>query len=274
MAEGNIGKRYTPEEAADMIMNDDLGEMDSADSLDNEATGSDPSEISSRSDNDSDPDIDFCGRQVYPDIQRGRTRGRPRTHVARGIPRVRSGPRTGDGPRTRGGLITQGGPRTRVVRRGLGNLRRGPRTRGGGSNIGVRRDKTDESVQDDPSTQSDLLLSGDDEGSENESATDVLSEKTTQSEDLEIDNSRTDLPSEMTTQPAQSVALVDKWSKNPPTLNEFPFLEADGMDIDIPENADAMFFFKLLLSDDFIEQIVQSSDAYAESVISANRPTR
>ena len=67
MAEGKIGKRYTPEEAADMIMNDDLREMDSADSLDNESTGSDPSEISSRSDNDSDPDIDFCGRQVYPD---------------------------------------------------------------------------------------------------------------------------------------------------------------------------------------------------------------
>ena len=129
-------------------------------------------------------------------------------------------------------------------------------------------------MQDGPSTQSDLLLSGDDEGSENESATDILSETTTQSEDLEIDNSRTDLPSEMTMQPAQSVALVDKWLKNPPTLNEFPFLEADGMDIDIPENADAMFFLKLLLFDDFIEQIVQSSNAYAESVISANRPTQ
>ena len=60
------------------------------------------------------------------------------------------------------------------------------------------RDKTDESVQDDPSMQSDLL-SGDDEGSENKLATDVLSETTTQSEDLEIDNSRTDLPSEKTT---------------------------------------------------------------------------
>ena len=109
MAEGKIGKRYTPEEAADMIMNDDLGEMDSANSLDNESTGSDPSKISSRSDNDSDPDIDL-------DIQCGRTRGRPRTHVTQGIPRVRSGPRTGDAQRMR------------VVRHGLGNPRRGPRT--------------------------------------------------------------------------------------------------------------------------------------------------
>ena len=83
---------------------------------------------------------------------------------------------------------------------------------------------------------------------------------------------------EMTTQPAKSVALVDKCSKNPPTLNEFPLFEPDGMDIDIPENADAMFFFKLLLSDDFIEQIVQSSNANRSAnrpnQLSANRPTR
>ena len=41
MVEGKTGKRYTPKEVAYMIMNDDLGEMDSADSLDNESTGSD-----------------------------------------------------------------------------------------------------------------------------------------------------------------------------------------------------------------------------------------
>ena len=131
----------------------------------------------------------------------------------------------------------------------------------------MHQNETHQSVHNDPSTQSDLSSSGDDEDSKNESSTDARSETTMISEDLEVDTSTTDVP-------AQSMDPFDKWSTNPPTLNEFPFLEEDRMKIGIPEKADAMFFFKQLLSDDLIEEIVQLSNAYAESVINANRPTR
>ena len=43
MVEGKLGSGIHPKKSH-MIMNDDLGEMDSADSLDNESTGSDPLE--------------------------------------------------------------------------------------------------------------------------------------------------------------------------------------------------------------------------------------
>ena len=62
-----MAKNYTAEQVADMIMNDDIGEMDSADSLDEESSSSSSNdELSSQSEVDSSSIIltEFHGRRV------------------------------------------------------------------------------------------------------------------------------------------------------------------------------------------------------------------
>ena len=62
-----MAKNYTSEQVADMIMNDDIGEIDSADSLNGESSSSSSNdELSSQSkvDSSSNTDSEFHSRQV------------------------------------------------------------------------------------------------------------------------------------------------------------------------------------------------------------------
>ena len=73
-----MAKNYTSEQVADMIMNDDIGEIDSADSLNGESSSSSSNdELSSQSkvDSSSNTDSEFHGRQVL--IEKHSVRNHP-----------------------------------------------------------------------------------------------------------------------------------------------------------------------------------------------------
>lgn len=119
----------------------------------------------------------------------------------------------------------------------------GPRTRGGsnGANISFIRESHD-------NESSDQLI--------NVSANDL----------------NVDVTQITAQQPDQS--KQDKWSNHPPALQKFVFNETEGMKIDIPQDADPMFFFQLLFTDEFVEQIVKTTNEYTKAVIASDRPTR
>ena len=81
-----MAKNYPAEQAADVIMNDDIGEMDSTDSLDEESTSStstDEPSSQSEVDSSSNADSEFHGRQVL--IEKRAVGNRPLKHAkARG----------------------------------------------------------------------------------------------------------------------------------------------------------------------------------------------
>ena len=103
---------YTAEQVADIIMNDDMGEMESADSLDEDSSSSssddelqsktcssndDPSS-QSEVDSSSNSDSEFHGRQIL--LEQSSMRNRPSKHV-----KMRGGnPNCGRTIRTRGGI--------------------------------------------------------------------------------------------------------------------------------------------------------------------------
>ena len=72
----------------------------------------------------------------------------------------------------------------------------------------------------------------------------------------------------------ENVVDCDNWKNNPPTIQDFPFNERPGLKIDIPDNASTMFFFGLILTDEFVESLVSKINEYANWVINANRPLR
>ena len=79
-----------------MIFNDELGEMESCDSLDDEDFSDD---TSSCSELDSDPEQDHCGRTISP-VTTYQPRGRPHTRGGNARrARTRAGIRTGGGNR-------------------------------------------------------------------------------------------------------------------------------------------------------------------------------
>ena len=87
-----MAKNYTAAQVADVIMNDDIGEMDSVDSLDEESSSSSSNdEPSSQSevDSNSNTDSEFHGRRVL--IKKRSVRNRP-----------------SKGAKTRGGISNQG----------------------------------------------------------------------------------------------------------------------------------------------------------------------
>ena len=92
-----MARRYTAEKACKVILNDDdLGEIESADSLDE--SFSNTSSSSSCSEIDSDPENDYCGRII--NVVTPPERGRPCTRTLnaqriRGGVRVRGGRRRG-----------------------------------------------------------------------------------------------------------------------------------------------------------------------------------
>ena len=99
-----MARRYTAEQACKAILNDDdLGEIESADSLDESFSNT---SSSSCSEIDSDPENDYCVRviNVVTPPERGRSRTRTlNAQRIRGGVRVRGGRRRG--MRTRGGNI-------------------------------------------------------------------------------------------------------------------------------------------------------------------------
>ena len=58
--------------------------------------------------------------------------------------------------------------------------------------------------------------------------------------------------------PEENVVDCDNWKNNPPTIQDFPFNERPGLKICIPDNASPMFFFGLILTDEFVESLVLS----------------
>ena len=66
----------------------------------------------------------------------------------------------------------------------------------------------------------------------------------------------------------------DNWSEEPPTIKNFPFNEIPGMKVDVPADADPMFFFNLIFTEEFVENLVKNTNEYADRVINASRPLR
>ena len=127
-----MAKNYTAEQVADMIMNDDIGEMDSADSLDEETSSSSSNnEPSSQPevDSSSNTDSEFHGRRVL--IEKRSVRNRPLKPA-----------------KTRGGISNHG--RTIRTRGGISNHSRTVRIRAGISNRGKRTVRTKGGVQNCP----------------------------------------------------------------------------------------------------------------------------
>ena len=196
-----MAQRYTAEQACKTILNDDdLGKMESPDSLDESFSNT---SSSSCSEIDSDPVNDYCGRVI--NVVTPPERGRPCT-------------RTLNVQRIKGGVHVRGG------------RSRGIRTRGGNNNMPPSKRLPSDITDDD-------LSSGD------------------QSSDSE-----------------ENVVDRYNWKNNPPTIQDFPFNERPGLKIDIPDNASPMFFFGLILTDEFVESLVSKTNEYANRVINANRP--
>ena len=66
----------------------------------------------------------------------------------------------------------------------------------------------------------------------------------------------------------------DDWTKNNPSVQNFVFNEESGMNTDVPENASPVYFFELLLTEQFIQDLVTKTNEYAEKTINASRPLR
>ena len=64
------------------------------------------------------------------------------------------------------------------------------------------------------------------------------------------------------------------WSKDNPFIKIFPSNENAGLKIDVPENDNPLFYFKLLVSDELLGGIVQKSNEYARRVINSSLPLR
>ena len=97
-----MAKNYTAAQVADVIMNDDTGEMDSVDSLDESSSSSSNDEPSSQSevDSNSNTDFEFHGRQVLIEKRSVRNRPSKRAKTRGGISNQ------GRTIRTRGGIQT------------------------------------------------------------------------------------------------------------------------------------------------------------------------
>ena len=124
-----MAKSYTAEEVADMIMNDGIREMESADSLDEESSSSSSNdEPSSQSevDSSSNTDSEFHGRRIL--IEKRSVRKHLSKHA-----------------KTKGGISDH--CRTIRTRGGISNHGRAIRTRGGISSHGRRTVRTRGGVQ-------------------------------------------------------------------------------------------------------------------------------
>ena len=258
-----MAKRFTAEEAANLIMNEDYdsGEMDSADSLDEEWSSTD--EPTSQSDIESeDLDSSYSGRQVLVSSQ-------SRTELKRRTARTRGG--MARGARTRGSMAR--GIRTR------GGSTRGLRARGSTNTLtqqqaGKRQRLNDESTQssdseaEDTATQDIDVTQDKDDDATLDKDDDVTPDSVDANEnrddsDVENNDSNNDEASEYV------------WSNTNPILKEFVFNDEHvGIKVDIPDKDDPSFFFNLFMTDDFWNNLVARSNEYAQRVINSSRPLR
>ena len=230
------GKRYTAEEAANMILS--MDDPESSDSVGNDdGNSSSDSEIVSQSEVESDdPNLDFAAR---------------RTTVQSSMQKRRA-------VRTRGG-----------------SFRCGVRTRGGKSQpIGVSSSE--------PPVKFVLSSSPINRDASNDESTfeDTPSLSVTNNNTDALNISSTADNSHSLTNPSQDPPTPDDldvtctWSNDPPNVCDFPFNENDGMLVDVPIDADPIFFMEKLLTEDFLQELVDSTNRYAESVINSSRPLR
>ena len=65
---------------------------------------------------------------------------------------------------------------------------------------------------------------------------------------------------------------INTWSEDDHVIKIFPFSENAGLKLDVPENDNPSFYFKLLVSDELLGEIVQRSNKYACRIIDSNCP--
>ena len=70
------------------------------------------------------------------------------------------------------------------------------------------------------------------------------------------------------------MSFSDIWKDDPSTTKDFSFNEQIGLKIDVPENTSPIFFFKLLLTDKLVDDLVKKTNEYATKLINHNRPMR
>ena len=73
---------------------------------------------------------------------------------------------------------------------------------------------------------------------------------------------------------AIGTTAADTWKNENPTLQSFPFEENSGMNVNIPDGDDLIFYLRLLLTDELIKSILQCTNVYAQRVINSSRPLR
>ena len=71
---------------------------------------------------------------------------------------------------------------------------------------------------------------------------------------------------------ARLTMITDNWSKEDPVIKTFPFVENTGLKTVVHKNNAPFFFFKLLVSDEFLSELVQRLNDYALQVINSSRP--
>ena len=71
-----------------------------------------------------------------------------------------------------------------------------------------------------------------------------------------------------------TTAAADTWKNENPTLQSFPFEENSGMNVNIPDGDDPIFYLRLLLTDELIKSILQCTNVYAQRVINTSRTLR
>ena len=232
-----MAKRYSAQEVAELLMNDD-GEMDSADSLDEECSSD--AELTSQSEIESD-ESDYAGRKVLQNITpEGHQRGR-------GTARVRGG------ARVKGGLS-----------RGARGRRRGIRTRAGLQTVSRQPEKRKRNTVDsDDLEDSHLEEHPSEDDKENEGEQAPNQDEDEGDEVVNGDGEGDDYDEE-----------EYEWSNDNPNIKQFTFNEDTGLKIEAPDDDNPLFFFNLFVSDEPLQQIVDQSNYYAARVINTSRPLR
>ena len=67
--------------------------------------------------------------------------------------------------------------------------------------------------------------------------------------------------------------LSDIWNCDPPTIEEFLY-EPIGLKIDVSENVNPIFIYKLLLTNTLVDDLVKKTNEYATKLINHNRTVR
>ena len=258
-----MAKSYPAEEVPNMIMDDDIGEMESADSLDEESNSSSfNNEPSSQSevDSSSNTDSEFHGRRIL--IEKCSVRNCSSKH-AKTTGAISN---HGRSMRTRGGISNHG--------------RRTVRARGGIQNCRTRDAAHISHLQ--------LNKTMDNNAGSNEQHNDIIDESTNSSEQqyvsMEVGNnkeSNADINISETSAIDEDIGNINRggnetnnntWSKDDPVVKIFTFNENTGLKIVVPENGNPLFCSKLLVSDEWLGGIVQRLNDYACRVIDSIRP--